>query len=349
MLDTLFIKSQDFVRLNNLPYKRYFIHTHTFQSQISIILGARGIGKSTTLAQYMATHYKDDEALYVNLDDISLESSIIDIAHNLYNMGGKILCLDEIHKYENWAIELKNIYDFYPSLKVIATGSGAIQIHKQSHDLSRRAIVYYMCGMSFREFLELKMGLNFMSINLEILLNNHTELAKDIATQAKPILKHFKDYLTFGYYPYHTQMPLNLFKITLNQQINTTIENDLLSINPKLSGVSIRKIKQLLGAIIQNAPFSPNISKIKESVKISDDRTLKEYFDKASLRLIDFKLEFGRDSNKNILLADEISPDSCRLWDKATNKKMDKDIFRQNLGNVTSAYREVLSRLTEIK
>lgn len=277
MLDTLFIKSQDFVRLNNLPYKRYFIHTHTFQSQISIILGARGIGKSTTLAQYMATHYKDDEALYVNLDDISLESSIIDIAHNLYNMGGKLLCLDEIHKYENWAIELKNIYDFYPSLKVIATGSGAIQIHKQSHDLSRRAIVYYMCGMSFREFLELKMGLNFMSINLETLLNNHTELAKDIATQAKPILKHFKDYLTFGYYPYHTQMPLNLFKITLNQQINTTIENDLLSVNPKLSGVSIRKIKQLLGAIIQNAPFTPNISKLKENVKISDDRTLKEY------------------------------------------------------------------------
>ena len=90
------------------------------------------------------------------------------------------------------------------------------------------------------------------------------------------------------------------------------------------------------------------IAKLKE-LALQVNEILKEYFDKASLRLIDFKLEFGRDSNKNILLADEISPDSCRLWDKATNKKMDKDIFRQNLGNVTSAYKEVLSRLTEIK
>lgn len=90
------------------------------------------------------------------------------------------------------------------------------------------------------------------------------------------------------------------------------------------------------------------IAKLKE-LALQVNEILKEYFDKASLRLIDFKLEFGRDSNKNILLADEVSPDSCRLWDKTTNKKMDKDIFRQNLGNVTSAYKEVLSRLAEIK
>lgn len=90
------------------------------------------------------------------------------------------------------------------------------------------------------------------------------------------------------------------------------------------------------------------IEKLKE-LALQVNEILKEYFDKASLRLIDFKLEFGRDFSGNILLADEISPDSCRLWDKTTNKKMDKDIFRQNLGNVTNAYKEVLSRLAEIK
>ncbi len=90
------------------------------------------------------------------------------------------------------------------------------------------------------------------------------------------------------------------------------------------------------------------IAKLKD-LALQVNKILQEYFDKASLRLIDFKLEFGRDNKGNILLADEISPDSCRLWDKQTNKKMDKDIFRQNLGNVTSAYQEVLSRLVEIK
>ena len=73
---------------------------------------------------------------------------------------------------------------------------------------------------------------------------------------------------------------------------------------------------------------------------------LKKFFANANLKLVDFKMEFGRSPDKRkILLADEISPDSCRLWDKKTNKKLDKDRFRQNLGNVDQAYQEVLKRL----
>ncbi|PAF46223.1 3-dehydroquinate dehydratase [Helicobacter sp. 12S02634-8] len=277
MLDTLFIKSQGFINTNNLPYKRYFISQNDFKHRLSILLGARGIGKSTTLAQYIAMNYQANEALYVSLDDVRLKYGIINIAEELVSMGGKLLCLDEIHKYENWAAELKNIYDFIPDLKVIATGSAAIQIHKQSHDLSRRMIVYNMFGMSFREFLELSLKQSLNTLTLESILDNHTQLAQEINSQVKPILKYFKDYLSFGYYPYYIQMPQDLFSITLNQQINATIESDLLSIYPKLSGVSIRKIKQLLGVIMQSVPFIPNITKLKEAIKIADDRTLKEY------------------------------------------------------------------------
>ncbi len=99
--------------------------------------------------------------------------------------------------------------------------------------------------------------------------------------------------------------------------------------------------------LLMNIASSKEIEVLKD-LALRVNEVLKEYFDKANLKLIDFKLEFGRDSNNDILLADEISPDSCRLWDKETNEKMDKDIFRQNLGNVTTAYKEVLSRLSNI-
>lgn len=74
---------------------------------------------------------------------------------------------------------------------------------------------------------------------------------------------------------------------------------------------------------------------------------LRDFFDKRGLKLVDFKLEFGRDKDSKIILADEISPDSCRFWDKQTNQKLDKDRFRQNLGSVKVAYEEVLKRILE--
>ena len=154
MLTNLFIKSQKFVDLNALEYKRYFIQKHKFEHRLSIITGARGIGKTTMIAQYIKSNYQNDEALYVSLDDIEniSEFTMLSIADEFAINNGKLLCFDEIHKYSNWSGELKTIYDNYPNLKIIATGSSALHIHKGSHDLSRRAIVYHMFGMSFREF-----------------------------------------------------------------------------------------------------------------------------------------------------------------------------------------------------
>jgi len=76
---------------------------------------------------------------------------------------------------------------------------------------------------------------------------------------------------------------------------------------------------------------------------------LTKFFDKVGLILVDFKVEFGKDKNGNIILADEITPDSCRLWDKKTGQKMDKDLFRFDLGDIKEAYNEVLKRLKEAK
>lgn len=287
MLEELFIKSRDFININNQEYKRYFLRTKKLEHRLSIIIGSRGIGKTTTVAQYIKENYKDSEALYVNLDDIENTSkyTMTQIAEEFVLNGGKLLCFDEIHKYENWSAELKNIYDRFDKLKIIATGSSALQINKGSHDLSRRAIVYNMVGMSFREFLELHHGYKFDSITLESLVSNHIEISTNVKNiiekNEQKIIPLFKDYLKHGYYPYYLSMPNEvLFFQTLQQNINVSIESDLLNIYPKLNGNSIKKIKMLLSVIIKSVPFEPKISDLKKAADIKDDRTLKDYLSK---------------------------------------------------------------------
>ena len=287
MLEELFIKSRDFVSINNLEYKRYFIKTTKFEHRLSIIIGSRGIGKTTTVAQYINNNYKGSEALYVNLDDIENTSkfTMTEIAEEFVLNGGKLLCFDEIHKYSSWSAELKNIYDRFDKLKIIATGSSALQINRGTHDLSRRAIIYHMVGMSFREYLELHHGYKFDNYTLEETLSNHIEIATSIKNAVEQnnqkIIPLFKEYLRHGYYPYFLSMPNEiLFFQTLQQNINVSIESDLLNIYPKLNGNSIKKIKMLLSVIIKSVPFEPKISSLKKAADIKDDRTLKDYLSK---------------------------------------------------------------------
>ena len=281
MLENFFIESKRFVKKNNLPYKRYFIETHDLSHRLSIIQGARGVGKTTTIAQYLSNH-ELDKVLYISLDNILINGNykIIEIADEFEKNGGQILCLDEIHKYTNWSQELKNIYDKYDNLKIIVSGSSAMHIHKGSYDLSRRAIVYNMEGMSFREFLNLHYQYTFSKYNLADIIENHEEIAELIINHLNDnkIIPLFKKYLYYGYYPYSITMDnKDDFYKTLQQSLNTTIESDLLSIYPNLSGVSITKIKKLLSSIMSSVPFKPNYSDLQKILDIKDIRTLKEY------------------------------------------------------------------------
>ncbi len=305
MITELQRKSEIFVKNNALSCKRYFIKTQKLEHRLSIILGDRGIGKTTTIAQYMS-NFGEGEALYISLDDIAnAKKSIYEVAEEFELNGGRVLCLDEIHKYDNWSQELKNIYDSFPKLKVVASGSSTLQIHKGSHDLSRRAIVYTMVGMSFREFLELHYGYEFDFFKLEDILQNHKDIANYIINTLEKseqrVITFFKKYLKVGYYPYYLSMPNDeLFFKTIKQNINVSIESDLLNVYPSLNGRSIKKLKLLLAVIMENVPFTPTISKLKKSIEVKDDRTLKEYLshlDDAGLIKLLFK---GSVSMKNI-------------------------------------------------
>ena len=288
-LQKLLQLSQKFLMVKNQKYRRYFIKTTTLTERLSILIGQRGVGKTTLLVQYLLDHVDGDvlspKILYVPSDHLALaETSLYLIAEEFEMNGGEFIAFDEIHKVSQWSAELKSIYDSFPKLKIIASGSSALEIHRGSHDLSRRSIIYRIPGLSFREYLEMTLQIQLPTLKFEDLLQNHQKYCYDIISkleeiQATKVLPLFRKYLSCGYYPYYFELNDDLkFEMTIEQNVHTTIEADLVSIHPHLSGVSIKKIRHLLTFIAQNVPYTPNWLNLKKILEIGDERTLKTYF-----------------------------------------------------------------------
>ena len=342
MLDQLFLKSNDFIRLNNHKFKRYFIDSKDLSHRLIVILGQRGIGKTTILAQLAS---KNKDRLYLSLDDIEISNDIISIIREFVLNGGKYLYLDEIHKSKDISAVLKFAYDNFKELNMVATGSSAFEVLKSPHDLSRRAIVYKMSGMSFREYLGLRYGINLEAVELKNLLASHQEMSVDIINTLKQkelaVIKLFREYLKVGYYPYYNDMPNDTaFYQTLRQSIEATIDSDLLSIHPNLNGNTARKLKILTHAISTNVPYHPNYSSLKSLVEIRDDRTLKEYLtmlDSAGLIRLLMKNELAI---KNMDKADKIYLENTNLMyiNSPDIGNVRETFFANQLGNITEIY-----------
>ena len=287
MIDNLFELSRQFLRNYNRPYKRYFLHQYPLENRFSIIIGPRGTGKTTAIIQHLLSKYDDDfftrKALYVPVDHFMVAgNNLYEIAEEFHNLGGEYICFDEIHKWVNWSGEIKSIYDSLPKLRIIASGSSAIAVQKGSHDLSRRAVVYRMTGLSFREYIDLVLDINSEPFSLESILGHHEKFAANIVESVEPagakILALFKDYLRSGYFPYFLEFKdESIYHLTLEQSIHTTIESDLLAVHSELSGRSIQKLKKLLTVISESVPFTPDLKRLKKLVEIGDERTLKNY------------------------------------------------------------------------
>jgi predicted AAA+ superfamily ATPase len=267
-MEELFAKHRRLLGNARITFRRNFIDTIAWNEQLIGIKGARGVGKTTLLLQHIKEKYGNDNAcLYVSMDDASFPyNTLLELAEQFHNTGGKCLVIDEIHKYPNWSQELKNIYDGFPNMQVIFTGSSVLHIHGGKADLSRRAVVYTMRGLSFREFLEIECKTKFNTITLDELVTNHENIASSIVEKIKP-LAYFSDYLKYGYYPYYMQGK-HTYPIKLSATISLTIESDL----PYLLNVDVRyvnKLKRFLYIISSNVPFKPNITKLAESLGMS--------------------------------------------------------------------------------
>jgi hypothetical protein len=261
-------KFQRKIQDTSLSFIRSQMTDIAWEARLIGIKGARGVGKTTLLLQYIKKNLPiNEETLYVSLDNIWFtENNLSDLTDSFIKKGGKYLFLDEVHKYPNWAQELKNIYDDYPQLKIVFTGSSLLEILNARADLSRRAIIYTMQGLSYREYLNLILKVEMPILSLEDIVSNHTKLAQDLNNTIKP-LQHFDSYLKSGYYPFFLEAPALYFQ-RLEEVINLILEIELPLLR-KVDIAYINKLKQLLQIIAQSVPFMPNISKLSERIGIN--------------------------------------------------------------------------------
>lgn len=268
-MEQLYQKFETLLQSTTTNFKRYLYTEIAWNSRMVGIIGGRGVGKTTMLLQYIKENLDTQKALYVSADDMYfVDYTLYELASDFYKSNGVYLFIDEIHKYPDWSRELKNSYDSFPNLKIIFTGSSILDILKGYADLSRRALIYQLQGLSFREYLKMVHGFDFEPYSLDQIIQNKVKIEG-----LEHPLPYFKEYLKQGYYPFGTENEIN---IRLSQIILQTLETDI----PQFANLNVgtsRKLKRLLSIIAESVPFKPNFSKISELLGVSRN-SLDDYF-----------------------------------------------------------------------
>lgn len=284
----------NFLKTVSDSFYRYSYHKVNWQTRMMGVKGPRGAGKTTMIAQYMKFGLPQDAtALYISADHpYFYNHTLLEVAEDFYQEGGQHLFIDEVHKYEHWSGELKTIYDSLPDLQIIFSASSALDILKGEADLSRRALVYELPGLSFREYLNLVHDFAIEPLDLEGILKNHLSLAREIHSSFHP-LPYFKEYLSTGYLPIILEHNKEDYLLKLNQVINTAIDTDLAYIEGYGAG-SARKVKQLLGALAESVPFKPNISSLSKRIGVSRDYIYAYLNHLEKARILNFLMASGK-------------------------------------------------------
>jgi len=250
-------------------YKRSLMNEINWDARLIAIRGARGVGKTTMLLQHIKETYGTDPsiALYASLDHLYFSRhSLIDLAEDFHKKGGKCLCFDEVHKYEGWSREIKNIYDGFPDLQIIFTGSSLLNILNAEADLSRRCVSYDMQGLSFREYLLFKEDISLPVLSLEELLQHPLSASENVLNVCKP-LKYFDSYLQEGYYPFFLEKNID-YLTQVQKVVSLILEIEL----PQLGNVDIanvRKLRSLLSVVSSGVPFAVDISKMAQTAELN--------------------------------------------------------------------------------
>ena len=302
-MDRLFSTYGRLLADTDLSFTRYLYEKINWDNRLIVIKGAKGVGKTTMLLQHILRTFKDKQkALYASLDHIWFANhSVLDLAEYHYTHGGTHLFLDEVHKYKGWQQEIKNIYDAYPQLHVVVTGSSMLKLDESLvGDLSRRYRQYTLEGLSFREYLQLEQVAQLPVLSLETVLHDHFIQASQITSKVK-VLQHFEKYIEMGYYPFYREEG-DGFADRLQQVIETIVTSEIPSVS-NIEYDSVYKAKQLLAVLAETSPYTLNISGLCNTLQASRNNVLKliDLLDRAAV----VRRLYAVDNGMNILTKPE--------------------------------------------
>ena len=279
-MDSLFRKSDRLLANTQTEIIRDKMNEIHWNAQLVTIMGAKGVGKSTLIKQYLKKNYRlgDRRILYCSADTVDFSMrTLVGLAEEFSIHGGELLAIDEIHKYKSgttdWSREIKEIHELYPDLKLIVSGSSLLRLREGDADLSRRAVKYTMPGLSFRESLRFYHGLEFKRWALEDILAHPYDLWQEVSSKCKPVAL-FKEYLEKGYYPFLLEGEGEYYT-KIEQVVNYIIEAELPQIC-KVDVANVRKLQALIALICSEVPFELNANKIAAAIEIGRD-TVVEY------------------------------------------------------------------------
>ena len=273
----------------DLTFRRYLYQKINWKARLIGIKGARGVGKSTLLLQHIKESFPDlQNVFYASLDDLWFRAhDLMELVGYLYTHGFTHLFLDEIHKLDQWSRYIKNIYDSYPQLNIVYTGSSMLEIDHSKVDLSRRQMLYTLRGLSFREYLEFEGVGTFPVVSVEELLGSHLSIAMEVVSHIR-VLQYFDRYLQMGHYPFYKESAsMNDYHSRLREVANVVVESDMPAVE-EITYATVQKAKQLLMVIAPNVPLQPNISRLSQELEVTPSQCLKILYllDRAGLLLL---------------------------------------------------------------
>lgn len=311
-MEKLFALHDSYISLVPMEFTRGLMDQIDWNSRLIGIKGAKGVGKSTMMQQFIRKNFKagDRHVLYCSADaGYFTDHTLVDTATRFVQAGGTHLFIDEIHKYENWSRELKEIYDLFRGLHVIVSGSSLIRFNDGQSDLSRRLVEYEMPGLSFREYLWFETGVRFEPVSLGELLAEPAQYCTEVVRRIRP-LEHFSNYLVAGYYPFYFEEK-GVYQNKVQSVVNYIIESELTAYR-NLEVGNTRKVKALLQVLAQMVPYQVDISKISRNIGIQRPTTLKYMKNLEEAKLIR-RLFTDLDSTSDLQKPDKILLDNPNL------------------------------------
>jgi predicted AAA+ superfamily ATPase len=255
------------VEHTDAPIRRGLMDEIDWEDRLIAIKGTRGVGKTTFLLQYAKERFGTDRScLYLNMNNLYfIQHRLVDFAEKFVNDGGQVLLIDQMFKYDDWSHELRECYERFPSLKIVFTGSSVMRLKEENPELGDIVKIYYLRGLSFREFLNLQSGNSFHAYTLDEILKNHQEIARDVMKKVHP-MSYFQDYLHHGFYPFYLEK--RNFSENLLKTMNMMIEVDILLIK-QIEQKYLSRIKKLLYLLAVDGPSAPNVSQLATEIQTS--------------------------------------------------------------------------------